>query len=439
MSRHPPAPQDLQRFRRRAVAMIAWSLAVGDLVLTLLLPVSQPGSTGPLDVTLLVLAACVHVTAALTVGRRWEPDSNWGMAYLTVLVLLTSLAWSDSGSVSSDTFWFYLVPVGLSAVANPLGRHVFLTTLALTGYAAGGVLGPGLSASSAVPRLVALSLFATVLWFLTDQLHRALSRAERAVRQLEHHLQEAQSVNERLTELDRLKDDFVSTASHELRTPLTVVLGFTQTLNMHWDRLDDDARRELGARIEARARGLAGILDTMLDTARIRRGALIANPGRVMVGEAVSASLDRTEPLLRQHELIVIGDLDVDVLADAPLLERALDNLLSNAARHTPPGTRVHLVVEREGDEVVVQVADDGPGIERHEVERLGEPFYRAGDIDRRTREGVGLGLALVQEVLAAHGSELCVSSEIGVGTTFSFALSVWQVDGIDSRRPALI
>lgn len=417
--------------------MIAWSLAVGDVVLALLLPISQPSSTGAFDLLLLAVAAGIHVVAALTVGRRWEPGSVWGMVYLVVLVALTSIAWADSSTTTSDTFWFYLVPVGLSAISNSREQHVGVSVLALLGYVVGGVVGPGLSAASAAPRAVAISVFAAVLWFLTDQLNTALSRAELARLELERHLAEAQSVNERLTELDRMKDDFVSTASHELRTPLTVVLGFTQTLNMHWDRLDDAARRELGHRIEARAQGLAGILDTMLDTARIRRGALIADPSRVMIGEAVSGSLDRTETLLRQHELVVTGDLDVDVLADPPLLERALDNLLTNAARHTPQGTRVHLVVEREGDEVVVQVSDDGPGIEPHEVERLGEPFYRAGDLDRRTREGVGLGLALVQEVLNAHGTDLAISSEVGVGTTFSFTLPVWQPDDVEDRRPA--
>lgn len=420
-----PAPSDLQRFRRRAVAIIAWSLAVSDVALALLLPMSM--SLPSLYKVLLAVAALVHVVAALTVGRRWQPGGGWCVTYVALLVALTTLTWLQAGSPTSDTFWFYLVPVGLSAFAHPLREHVGITLLSIAGFIAGGLYGPGLPATFLVPRLIALLLFATVLWILTDTLGRALRRAERARQQLEAHLAEAQSVNERLTELDRLKDDFVSTASHELRTPLTVILGFTQTMNLHWDRLGEEQRRELGARIEARARGLASIVDTMLDTARIRRGTLVADVGRVMVGSAVSASIDRSQPLLTGHELTVGGDLDIDVTADSRLLERVLDNLLANAARHTPAGTRVQVVVEHEADEVVLRVADDGPGIAPEEVARLGEAFYRAGDEDRRAREGVGLGLALAKEVLEAHGSELEICSEVGVGTTFSFVLPVWS------------
>ncbi len=431
-----PAPHvsDMQRFRRRAVAVIAWSLAIGDALLALLLPVSQPTTT--LDAALLGVGVCMHVLAAATVSRWWEPGDAWGIAYVVGLVGLTTVAWYAAGDASSDTFWFYLVPIGLSAFANPLRRHVGVVLVVVTAFLAGGIAGPGLTGADAVPRLVALLVFATVLWLLTDRLGRALHGAEQARNELEAHLAEAQSVNDRLTELDRLKDDFVSTASHELRTPLTVILGFTQTMNKHWDRLDDEQRRALAERIEARARGLTSILDTMLDTARIQRGTLEADTGSVMVGGAIAAALERAEPLLRDHELAVHGDLDLDVVADARLLERVLDNLLANAARHTPAGTAVQVVVERTCDGVVVQVADDGPGIAPEEVDRLGEAFYRAGDRDRRAQEGVGLGLALVRQVLEAHGSELEICSEVGVGTTFSFTLPAWQPAPATALQP---
>ena len=432
-SRAAAVPPDLLRFRRRAIGIIAWCLAVSDVVLALLLPMST--SVTSLDNLLLAVGALVHVAAAVTVGRRWEPGDAWSMGYIGLLVVLSTLSWFHAGAPSSDTFWFYLVPVGLSAFAHHLPGHVVITLLSAVGFIVAGVLGPGLTAASVVPRLIGLALFATVLWILTDNLGRALRRAEEARRELEQHLAEAQSVNERLQEVDRLKDDFVSTASHELRTPLTVILGFTQTLNLHWDRLDEAQRRELGARIEARARGLTGIVDTMLDTARIRRGTLLANVGRVMVGSAVSASVDRSQPLLTSHELTVSGDLDVEVAADARLLERVLDNLFANAARHTPPGTRVQVVAELTEDHVELRIADDGPGIAPEEVERLGEAFYRAGDEDQRTREGVGLGLALTKQVLEAHGSALEICSEVGVGTTFSFALPVWSATEETERQ----
>jgi len=110
------------------------------------------------------------------------------------------------------------------------------------------------------------------------------------------------------------------------------------------------------------------------------------------------------------------------VQADPKLLERVLENLLSNAAKHTPPGTRVRLSARVEGTMVEISVSDDGPGVSEDDAEHLGERFFRGGDLNTRAK-GIGLGLALVREILELHGSDLQIDTQLGSVSRFTFRL----------------
>jgi len=111
------------------------------------------------------------------------------------------------------------------------------------------------------------------------------------------------------------------------------------------------------------------------------------------------------------------------VHADPQLLERVLENLLSNAAKHTPEGTSVDLTAVGDGSMAVVSVRDEGLGIPADELAHLGERFYRGGETNTRQARGTGLGLAFVREVLTLHGAHLDISSRVGSGSTFTFRL----------------
>ncbi len=227
---------------------------------------------------------------------------------------------------------------------------------------------------------------------------------------------------QRLAELDRLKRDFVSTASHELRTPLTVILGMSTTLLDHWDSFDDATKRELLDRVHANAGSLERIVASLLDVSRLEEP---AGPELVDLdlGGLVTDALGRLASLFDQHHLEVDVDPDLRVRADRGMLERVVENLLGNAAKHTPPGTVVRLRVHRDGDEAVTAIEDDGPGITDDELAHLGERFFRGGDPNRRSTRGIGLGLAIVREVLERHDASLTVESSPGRGASFSFRL----------------
>jgi signal transduction histidine kinase len=133
--------------------------------------------------------------------------------------------------------------------------------------------------------------------------------------------------------------------------------------------------------------------------------------------------------LFNERPLTVECDADLVAVGDPVQIERVLQNLLWNAAKHTPPATHVTLSARAEGGGVVLSVADDGPGIPEEELRHLGERFYRGGDLNARSTKGLGLGLALVKEILELHGSALEIESQVGIGSRFAFRLLAAKPD----------
>lgn len=238
---------------------------------------------------------------------------------------------------------------------------------------------------------------------------------------------------ERLEELDRLKTEFLTTVSHEIRTPLTAIQGMGTTLGERWDELDEDLRRELVARLNANTRVLNDVITALLDFSRVEAGRLEVRLAPLDVGALVVSVLDRLALVFAEHEVTVHLDQALTTEADPVLLERVVENLLANAAKHTSPGTRVGVSARRQDGDVEIRVSDEGPGIPEHELRHLGERFFRGGDPKARRARGTGLGLALVTEVLRLHGSRLEVESTVGKGSAFWFLLPLAEEPALRS------
>lgn len=226
-----------------------------------------------------------------------------------------------------------------------------------------------------------------------------------------------------LQRVDELKDDFLSTVSHEIRTPVTVILGGAETLTARWEQLDDRARHRLVRTVVDSARALEDVISTLLDFAQLEAGELTPSVETVAVHALAVRVIERLAPLMTHQDVVVTADPSLQVRADLRLLDRVLENLLSNAAKYAGPGARVRVEAEPDVHGVLVAVVDDGAGIDPADVARLGERFYRSGDVLTRDTRGVGIGLALVRHVLALHGSELRIESRLGHGAIFSFVL----------------
>jgi signal transduction histidine kinase len=188
-------------------------------------------------------------------------------------------------------------------------------------------------------------------------------------------------------------------------------------------------------RIDENADRLAVMVRSLVDTSALERGQLVARSEPFDLGACIAQVMGRLGPLLEEHRTTIDVPEGTWVLAEPSLLEHVVENLLSNAARHTPAGTLVAVVADVRGDEVEVVVADDGPGIDPADLPHVLERFYRAGQPTTRPSGGLGLGLALSQQVLNAHDRELTVASSPGEGTRFVFRLPVHQGRGTEEGR----
>jgi signal transduction histidine kinase len=231
--------------------------------------------------------------------------------------------------------------------------------------------------------------------------------------------------NERLRELDRLKDEFVATASHELRTPLTSVRGYVE---MSLDPAEGplSATRETYLRIVQRnVDRLTVLVDQLLFLARADSQPLelVRQPVDVAGILKEAAETARPAACAKNIALLVDAKASQQVLADRPHLVRIVDNLVTNAVKFTPDGGTVRLAARSEGAAAIVEVADTGLGIPTVEQAYLFNRFFRGTNAIEDAIPGSGLGLAISQVIAEAHGATLQVESSPGSGSTFRMAL----------------
>jgi signal transduction histidine kinase len=237
--------------------------------------------------------------------------------------------------------------------------------------------------------------------------------------------------NEQLRELDRMKDQFVSTVSHELRTPIASMIGYLEvTLDGEAGELNDEQRHFLEI-VNRNCARLNRLIDDILFLSRVDAGRLSLDPSPVALGELAEASVvsARFAAEKKSVKLAVAVEEDVPLFRGDPLrLTQMLDNLLSNAIKFTPAEGTVSLSVGRDGDMLRVAIADSGVGIPEDEVGHLFERFFRAST--GSTAPGTGLGLSIIQSIAQAHGGAVAVASTVGVGTTFTVELPLPGIPG---------
>jgi signal transduction histidine kinase len=233
--------------------------------------------------------------------------------------------------------------------------------------------------------------------------------------------------NERLLELDRLKDEFIATASHELRTPLTSIGGY---LEMSLDPAEGplSADRESYLRIVQRnADRLTTLVDQLLFLARVDSHRLEVDRHPVELGEILSEAAETARPAARARNIVL--DVDTEshqrVLADRPQLLRLVDNLVVNAIKFTPEGGTVRLVAHGDGATATLEVTDTGVGIATADQPDLFKRFFRGASAIEKAIPGSGLGLAISQVIAEAHGTTIEVESTAGAGSTFRLAFPV--------------
>jgi signal transduction histidine kinase len=224
--------------------------------------------------------------------------------------------------------------------------------------------------------------------------------------------------------LSALQADFVSKVSHELRTPLTSIRMFTETLALR--RGDEAVAERCIAALGRESVRLQELIDRLLDWGRMESGRRLYDRAEVDVPRLVESAIAAVEAALKRHEAKVEVSVEPNlpkVMGDAGALKDALINLISNAYKYGGEPPLVTVRARQSGADLCVEVSDNGAGIERREQKRIFEKFYRIDDRLSRQREGSGLGLTIVQHVMAAHAGRVEVDSAPGRGSTFTLVL----------------
>lgn len=223
------------------------------------------------------------------------------------------------------------------------------------------------------------------------------------------------------TETERLRSALLASLSHDLKTPLAAILGAATTIREYGSLIDAKAEGDLIETIETEASRMSRFVSNLLDLSRLESGAVRIDASPVDLADQAASAAARLRPLMGMRTLALDVPATIPmVTADALLLEQVLINLIENAVKYTPDTATITLAARRTVDGIELDVADTGPGIADADLPRLFEPYFRAGDRDRRTA-GAGLGLAICRGFMRAMGGAITARNrESGSGAIFT-------------------
>jgi len=230
-----------------------------------------------------------------------------------------------------------------------------------------------------------------------------------------------------IKEISKLKSEFISSVSHELRTPLTSIKGFSSLLvDEKFGKLPTEAKKRL-KKIDENVNKLVDMVNILLDISRIESKRM-----EIKIAPSNLAKLikDVGEFLLPQItnkgiELSLELPQTLDVYMDENLIERVFINIINNAIKFTPQGGKITVKCEVKDTHTVVAIKDTGCGVEKNDLEKIFQEFYRVDNPINKDIKGTGLGLSLVNKIIETHGEKIWVESEINKGTCFYFTLKL--------------
>ena len=251
--------------------------------------------------------------------------------------------------------------------------------------------------------------------------NRYLMRQHAALRQAD---EEILQVNRQLEKSNRYKSEFLANMSHELRTPLNAILGFSEILLDASMNLTGGERTEFLRNIHSSGQHLLGLINDILDLAKVEAGKMELHPEPLQPLEALHEVTSILEPMARQQGLALVTTGSAEPLqADRSKFKQVLYNLLSNAVKFTPPPGKITVVIKDTPEQLVVSVHDTGIGMKPEDLPKLFREFEQIDGSYTRRYQGTGLGLALCRRFVEMHGGRIWAESQFGTGSTFTFTI----------------
>lgn len=257
---------------------------------------------------------------------------------------------------------------------------------------------------------------------------RDITERKRSEARIARLLEETQKANEKLKEMDKVKDEFLSIVTHDLKTPLTSALGYvTLLLTDREGNLSQKQKRYLET-VERQCDRLQEMINSILDFTRAEFGKIKVNAEAYSLNTQVMELVEAVKPEADQKKLdleLSLPDEDVEVKADRGMIGRVIANFLSNAVKYTPEGGKVSVDLKRQGDGVRFAVEDNGIGILAEHVPKLFDKFFVVDQARAREKRSLGLGLHISKEFVEAHGGHIGADSRgKGKGARFYFTLA---------------
>jgi signal transduction histidine kinase len=211
--------------------------------------------------------------------------------------------------------------------------------------------------------------------------------------------------------------------THEMRTPLTAIQGSSELITRY--ALPDEKRKQIAGLINTESKRLARMIETFLNVERLSAGQMELKREHFSATELVDQCVTRAQPLAERKNIVIGAQAvpDVDLSGDRELMEYAVYNLLTNAVKYSPPETRVVVSGGRARGELRLWVEDRGIGMDKQEVKRVFDRFYRTRKAEATGEAGTGIGLSIVEQIVAQHGGSILVDSTPGKGSRFTLVL----------------
>lgn len=324
-------------------------------------------------------------------------------------------------SVTQAVMWLAvsgLLALGAAALAAYYLGRTFISAIDNASRAAEAV-GAGQTPNLARARLTEVNALYESLAGAGRLLTQERQSREAAEREREQLLARETALREAAQRENTAKDQFLALLGHELRNPLAAISGATAVLGH--ERSTPEAREKFLGIIQRQNRHLSHIVNDLLDVSRLMSGKIVLEARRINLAEWVTSCADalRTTEKAAAHRITVQAD-DVWVLGDGVRIEQIVNNLVFNSLKCSPAGSEVRITVKDDGDDAVLTVQDDGVGIAPELLPHIFEPFVQGPPPPGRMSSGLGIGLALVKQLVALHGGEVTAhSAGPGQGATF--------------------